>query len=303
MWTQDRAYVDLMRELWGSPSRWNSRRTYLDVASKLGVDEETVRNRLKRLKESGYLKGWRMLPYPGMLGRESRMIFVDFGDPKLKEEGLVKLQKMDGVVVVASVYGKGAIVTFLDDPAHKVAGLIAGMGIHGSAKDIGGMRFLPTSFRMTPTDWHIVSLMLRDAERDISEVAKEVKVSTRTVRRRLNQMMDASAVAVMPVIDQSKSGGASFTFMVECEEARVAEVERTLSTRIENLGFSAPYSSNGLIIGFIARNASEGSQFQRWAESQRYVKSVMMNLVDEVVYCFDWLERETGKLSASDIGP
>ena len=62
--------------------------------------------------------------------------------------------------------------------------------------------------------------------------------------------------------------------------------------RIGNLGFRGSYSDNGLIFGFIARNVPEGNEFQRWAESQSGVRSVTANLVDKVVYAFDWLEKE-----------
>jgi hypothetical protein len=109
---------------------------------------------------------------------------------------------------------------------------------------------------------------------------------------------DSSALAVMPMIDQSKSGGASYTFMIECEQGRASEVENAASSRIENLGFKGSYSMDGLIFGFIARNVSEGNEFQRWAEAQDGVRSVTMSLVDGVVYAFDWLERETRKLAS-----
>lgn len=292
MWTQDKEYVDLMRELWGSPSRWNARRTYLDVASKLGVDEETVRNRLRRLRESGYLKGWRVLPNPAVFGRESRMVFLEL-DSKSKEEKISTLSQMDGVVTVASVYDKGAIVTYFDNSGHEVSRQIAQARDTGSAREIGGMRFPPASFAMTSTDWLIVRLVLRNAERNVEEVAREAKLSARTVRRRLNQMMDASAIAVMPVIDQSKSGGVSYTFIIECKKGRMSEVEGAASSRIGNVGFKGTYSDDGLIFGFFARNVSEGKEFQKWVEGHPGVQSVTMNLVDEVVYAYDWLERET----------
>ena len=288
-----------MRELWGSPTRWNVRRTYLDVAAKLGVDEETVRNRLRRLKESGYLKGWRVMPNPAVFGRESRMTFVQLGDSRTKEAALSRLERTDGVVVVASVYGKGAIVTFFDDRGRAASELIASLGEPGSARSIGGMPFMRTSFRMTATDWQIVRAMLRDAERDISDVAVGVKTSARTVRRRLNLMLDSAAILIMPMINQSRSGGVSYTAMIECERGRVAEVERAASAKIENLGFAAHYSDSGLVFGFIARNVSEGNQFERWAEGQPGVRSVTMNLVEEVVYAFDWLERESEKRARS----
>lgn len=89
-----------MRELWGSPGLWNVRKTHADVARKLGIDEETVRNRIKYLKDSGFLLGWRLLPNPALLGRESEFLFLELEDQDSKEEVISKLRAMDGVVII-----------------------------------------------------------------------------------------------------------------------------------------------------------------------------------------------------------
>jgi hypothetical protein len=57
------------------------------------------------------------------------------------------------------------------------------------------------SFKMTKTDWQIVKLFLRDAERTVPEIANEVKLSTKSVNRRLNEMMNSRAIFIMPVVD------------------------------------------------------------------------------------------------------
>ncbi len=299
MWTQDKAYSALMRELWGSPERWNTRKTHAHVAAKLGVDEETVRNRLRRLKESGFLLGWRVVPNPALLGRESSMLLLEFDDQAAKEEAVPRLKLSEGVIVVASVYGEGLLVTFFDDPGHKASGQIARTKDPAGALHVGGMRFLPTDFRMTPTDWEIVRLMLDDAERGVSDVAREVKVSLRTVKRRLNRMMDSSAVSVMPMIDQSRSGGVSFTLMVECEDGRAAVVVgESIASRIGDVVFKANYAKYGLIFGFFAPNVAEGTEVQRWVRKLGGVRSARIHIVDEVVYVFDWLEKEARKRAA-----
>jgi hypothetical protein len=139
--------------------------------------------------------------------------------------------------------------------------------------------------------------MLRNAERKITEIAAEIKVSTRTVKRSLNQMMDASAIFIMPMIDQRNSGGVSYQLMVENEEGKRSEVERLVAAKIDNLVFSAADSRNGSIFGFTGRNVAGGNEILRWVKQQPGVRSARMNIVEEVVYVFDWLERELERLS------
>jgi DNA-binding Lrp family transcriptional regulator len=300
LWGQDKAYSDLMRELWGSPSRWNVRKSSAEVASKLGVDEETVRNRLKRLKESGFLLGWKLVPNPALLGRKSAFLLLEFEDPGLKEQAISRLRQMDGVASIANIYGKSLLITlFDDDEDHVSSNRISEMGIRGEVLIVPGMGFPPTTFRMTVTDWQIARLMLRNAEKKITEIATEVKVSTRTVKRRLNQMMDASAIFIMPMIDQRNSGGVSYQLMVESNEGKRSEVERLVAAKIGNLVFSAADSRNGSIFGFTGRNVAEGNEILRWVKEQPGVKSARMNIVEEVVYVFDWVERELETLSST----
>ena len=52
--------VRIIKELGGSnPSQWNVRQSYSNIAERLGIDEETVRRRLKRAERLGSLPGWK----------------------------------------------------------------------------------------------------------------------------------------------------------------------------------------------------------------------------------------------------
>jgi hypothetical protein len=106
----DQEYSDLVRELWGSPGGWNDRKSYADVARKLEVDEETVRNRLKRMKESGLLIGWRLFPNATLFGRSSIMQHMTFDSPTAEEGAISRLRRMEGAIVVASLYGADLLI-------------------------------------------------------------------------------------------------------------------------------------------------------------------------------------------------
>jgi DNA-binding Lrp family transcriptional regulator len=297
LWGQEKAYSTLMKELWGSPGQWNVKRSYAAVARKLGVDEETVRNRINHLKESGFLIGWRVFPNPTLLGRRSTFLFLELGDVASKEETISKLSSMDGVVTIASLYGRSLLLTLFDDEGRKASRRIAKMGTAEEA--MTGM-VLPTSdFHMTVTDWQIIGLLLKDAERDVREVAKELKVSARTVTRRLNAMMAASAIFITPVIDLRKASGVPYHLMVQSEEGRKPEVERLVASKIEDLVFRAAYSTNGLVFGFTGSNIAAGTEILRWVRRQEGVSSARMNITEEVVHAYDWLEKEVAKRATS----
>ena len=61
MWRTVELTVNIMKELSITPSHWNVKRSYAEVAKKIGIDEETVRIRIQSLKQSGFLLGWRLI--------------------------------------------------------------------------------------------------------------------------------------------------------------------------------------------------------------------------------------------------
>jgi hypothetical protein len=91
--------------------------------------------------------------------------------------------------------------------------------------------------------------------------------------------------------------GISYQVILESEGPRKSEVDKLVTWRIGNLVFKAADSSNTLIYGFSGRNVAEGKELLDWLTKQPGVESVRINIVDEVVYALDWLERESGRLS------
>ena len=296
MWAADKSYSDLMKELWGSPRLWSQKRTYVEIARKMGVDEETVRNRVKVLKESGFLLGWRLLPNPALFGRSSYFVFLEFQNEDEKEKSIAKIAGQDGVVVIASIYGNSLLVTMAVDQKMNSAKKVSELAEKAESFTSPGMN-LPglLSFSMTRTDWQIAKLMLRDAERKITDIAKEVKLSTKSVNRRLNEMMNSQAIFIMPVVNLSKAGGISYQLLVEASDGKKSRVDEAVSSKIPNLVFRATAAKNDLIFGFNGMNIAEGSEVLKLVKKVPEVKSAKLNIVENVVHVYDWVEREVEK--------
>ena len=290
-----------MRELWGSPGLWNEKRTYVEVARKLGVDEETVRNRIRNLKDTGFLLGWRLLPNPTLLGCSSSFLFLELEDQDSKDEIISKISKMDGVMVIASIYGTSMLVTLLDDNEKSSEKKLIELGIKSETFILPGMN-LPglMPFKMTVTDWRIIRLLLDNAEKKASEIASEIKVSKKTVNRRISEMMNSRAVFTMPLVNLKKAGGISYQMIIQCEEGRKSEVGALVATKIPNLVFTASAAKNDLIFGFNGTNIAEGNDILKWAKNLPGVKAAKMNIVENVVHVYDWLAREVDKRTSKE---
>jgi DNA-binding Lrp family transcriptional regulator len=284
-----------MRELWGSPDVWNTKKSYVEIARKLGVDEETVRNRIKHLRESGFLLGYRLVPNPALLGRTSSSVRIEFKDRESKEAAIPRIVRMDGVINIGSTYDKSVLVTLYVDESRDFSRLIEDMGVEGQVSQVPGLGLRTTSFRMTRLDWEIVSLLLRDAERKLDEVAQQLKVSTRSVKRRLNMMMEDAAIFAMPIVDLRKTEGISYQLRVQTEPGKKSEVEKLVAAKIGNLVFQASDSKNWSIFGFTGANVAEGSEILEWVKGQSGVESASLNIAEKVVHAFDWLESEVAK--------
>jgi len=289
---RDKAYSDLMRELWGSPDIWNTKKSYIEIAAKLGVDEETVRNRVRHLKDTGFLIGYRLVPNPAVLGRTFASLRIEFQDRESKQVAIPHLAKIEGVINIGSTYDKSVLVTLLANQDQDFSKLTVGTGVEGEVSWVPGLGIGTTKYHMAKLDWEIVGLLLRDAERKLDDVAKQLKVSTRTVKRRLNLMMKEAAIFTMPMVDLRKTEGISYQLRVQIEQGKKLEVEKSVVAKIGNVVFRASDSENGSVFGFTGANVAEGSDVLEWVKRQPGVISASMTIAERVVQVFEWIESE-----------
>lgn len=287
---RDKAYSALMRELWGSPDIWNTKKSYIEIAAKLGVDEETVRNRVKHLRDVGFLLGYRLVPNPALFGRAFASLRIEFKDRESKQSAIPQLTKMDDVINIVSIYDKSVLITLIADQAEGFSKLTVGVGVEGKVSWVPGLGLRTTKFRPTRLDWEIISLLLRDAERKLDQVAQQLKVSMRTVKRRLNMMMRETAIFAMPIVDLRKTEGISYQLRVQSEQDKKSGAEKSVAAKIGNLVFLASDSQNGSVFGFTGANVAEGNEILEWVRSQPGIISADMTITEKVVQVFDWLE-------------
>jgi DNA-binding Lrp family transcriptional regulator len=193
---EDDLDVRLMRELASPQSfRWDVRESYSSIARRLGVDEETVRRRLKLAERSGVLQGFQLIPNPHLFKMESAAVELEVERTERKSIALSQIKLVEGVILVVDFHGERLRTVFYYDNerslARKLQLLSSICGDRGERH--WTERFPPCNIRMRETDWRILESMRKEARRSLSEVAERIGVSTRTVKRRLTAMTQGNA--------------------------------------------------------------------------------------------------------------
>lgn len=291
MWVGDEGYSGLVNELRGSQGYWNAKKPYVEMARNLGVDEETVRNRIKHMKKSGFLAGWRLLPNPSLLNRTYSFLLLKIKDPNSKQETISRLMSKDGVVFIINYYGDTILITLFDDYQKMSSKQIFDLGTvtYPIVSEISVPR---TDFQMTALDWDISRQLLSNAEKKVASIAKVVGASEKTVRRRLEKMMASSAIFVSPMTNLRRMTGVCYDLMIQSKAGEKAEVDSFALSKITNLVFATGDSKNGSFITFGTSNVSQGDEIFMSVKQCSKVESATMNIIEEVIHNFSWLERE-----------
>ncbi len=190
---------------------------------------------------------------------------------------------------------KNALLTLMAREGQDLPKLLRDMGVQGEVTFLPAIGLRPTGFRITRLDWEIIALLVRDAEKKLDEIAEKLRVSTRTVKRRLNMMMRDAAIFTMPMVDLKKMEGISYQLRVQSEPGKKQEVEKSVAAKIGEVIFRATDSQNGSIFGFNGANVAEGNDILEWAKQEPGVKSVSLTIAERVIQVFDWVQDEISR--------
>jgi DNA-binding Lrp family transcriptional regulator len=231
MWTPDDLDIRIIKAL-ASPSsfQWDVRISYAHVAAGLGVDEETIRNRLKHMNDVRFLRGWQLILNPALLGREAAIVELHVDESESKPEVISRLSLLPGVTLIDDFYGKDLAVSTLYEnhsTLERQVRLMASL-CGGSAPVSWKLGFPPCKLIPTRTDWRIMRALRRDGRGRLSDVARSLRLSTRTVKRRMTQLVDGNAFYLDPVLNLENVGGVRCRFWVTSEASRKQAVDKAI---------------------------------------------------------------------------
>ncbi len=291
--------VRIIKEL-GSPGspQWNVRETYSSIARRIGVDEETVRRRLKRTEKLESLPGWRMMVNPHLIGYSAASMDLEVEDEARKGRAIAEIRRVDGIIKILDFRGKGMQVTLYhqNESALKTRSEHIG-SICGSSKvTTWELGFPHPDIRMTATDWKIIQAMMSDARRSLEDVSRSVGVTARTVERRLTSMAEGRAVYLQGTPNFKLFAGLSCVFlMFRPDERKKSVADQAVLSKIRRTELSNTSSKWYSTFVNLFDNLSEADDTLKWIGGLEGVKDARMGIMKELIVVQDWLGEQIAK--------
>ena len=298
MWTPDELDIRIVRAL-SSPSsfQWDVRISYARVAAGLGVDEETVRNRLWRMNEVRFLRGWQLILNPSLVGREAAIVELRVGESESKPHVISRLKLLDGVMLIDDLYGRElAVLTLYESPSTLERQVLLFGSLCGDPTPVPWkLGFPPCELTPTATDWRIILALRSTGRAKLSDVARRLRLSTRTVKRRMIELVDGNAFYLDPILDLGAVGGVRCRFWVTAEASWKHAVDKAILSGLQRIisTHTAP-PEYSLFVAHLS-NVSEVQERFLWMKQLAGVREVRSTIEVEHIHVQEWIRGEIEK--------
>jgi DNA-binding Lrp family transcriptional regulator len=307
----DRLDIRIVRELMQAHTLWPARpgliSSYRYIARQLGVSPGTVRNRIREMLRTGFLQGTIVFANPSLLGLLSGSYAIEVPSDHPKAEVVDRLGRIERVVFFEDFRGPLLGIGLVYEDERTLERLLARIRrVSGAAHGMFSRVEQPPSAAslLSAPEWELVVRLMQGPFRTYSQLARELRTSVRTLKRRLAKLVRAGAVLTFPRLDyRALSGGVTVGMLVDFAEppARAAAEARTLhlvEDRMTYLGAWESFQFYRLILP----NVALATDLARDVERIPGVRSVRVELVNALVYRLDVLrpfaERRAAALAA-----
>lgn len=180
------------------------------LARVTGASVNTIKDRIARMMEVGIIAGYYAFPNLQHLGLRGEAYYLHFATQEAKDAALPKMKETEGLLELHDFMGKGACADLAFRDADALQRRLA--FLRDASGDDAPQRFyereMPRVERaLTPLDWRILQALRAAPRAQPADLAAQVGVSARTVKRHLARMAAEGSVFLVPVVDPSKAEG------------------------------------------------------------------------------------------------
>lgn len=179
------------------------RRSFSSIAHELGVDETTVTNRLHRLYDSGFVKGWSVGINPRLVGQQMMQLWIEVDPPSSKPEAIARIRLMPGVAVVKDLYGPSlGVVLYYDSEAtlQRATELVAEIAGSNALTSVPE-RFPESDLVLGEEDLRILRGLQDEPLTSYMRLARKIGRSARTIKRRIARLSREGAIYLVVEAD------------------------------------------------------------------------------------------------------
>ncbi len=202
-----------------------------EIGKKLGLDEKTVRLRVKKMEEEGFVKYYQMIPNLALFNLQSTMYGFQASDISAKHQAVELLQATPGVVEIIDTVGEGFSATLAAPSREEVQRF---------AEETINKRGLTRGFKIVDLpvidpmispgklDWQIIQACRYDALCSAADIAEKLSITPRMVEYRINKLLESRSCFIKAMIDVQSQKGIIFYAMSLVVDETMESLPRAL---------------------------------------------------------------------------
>jgi len=230
---------------WGSHSIVDPRITPREIGERVGLSEVAVRGRIGKLRAGGLLLGSSVWPNPRLFGATQRVVDLTARDTEHAERMLRSLEQIRGVLSARVMIDEDARrlrVSFVSDTPERTSRRTRELLRLSDLPTSGPVatEWIPTcNWPMRPIDWRILVELRRSPGLSLSDHARHLGLTLKTVSQRFHGLLDHHAIFWALHVDNAQLPVAAC--IVDLEHPSVREtVRREVESRIVDWLPAAP---------------------------------------------------------------
>lgn len=270
------------------------------IARKLETTRDTVAARVEGMEEDGVILGYQVFPNLEHLGLSSEAYLARVDEATEKSEAVDELGELDRMLVLHEYLDNAVCVEYAyRDEADRQQTLDAITELTGDPEPY---RFydgvMPDVERdLSNLDWRILASMRGEATKRLREIADDVGVTRKTVKRRYDRMAGEGSFVIVPLLDPSQAPGLIlFELMFFSEPETDREVANEVLKAYEEHRVFHYVPASGKLGNFnilcFARTPARIDELRSMGDDLAGVDRVEAELFSRFVDCQGWIDDE-----------
>jgi len=268
------------------------------IGKTIGLDEKTVRIRIRKMEEDGFIKHYQVFPSLSLFGLNIIGLYrFEALNLATKRNVIEYTHQVPRVLETLDYLGQAVSISFAGASPQDVQESANAMAsrFELSKWSLHEAKVRDSPHHMDRIDWRIVKELRYSARRSTTDLARALAITTRMAEYRTGRLLESGAMVVQASIDPRKQTGLVFYELeLSLAEASQASVARLLAERHGEKLWSTMTSNRVMLASLFGFSLGEPEDAALEAAKLEGVKSCTLYILKEAIEPRgpNWIDRE-----------
>ncbi len=183
------------------------------IGRKLGLDEKTVRVRIRTMENGGFIKYYQGLPNLSLFGLKSLCSYrLTALNVSTKRKLLDEVQQKNGIVEASDYLGSTISVAIAASSEEEAQTLVDALSRRFELTSLlqGERKVKEPAAKLDKLDWQIIRKLRYDARGSVKDLAHALHITSRMSEYRIGKLLKSGILSIRAIIDPQKQEGLIF---------------------------------------------------------------------------------------------